>query len=223
MGIGTYVNNSGSNNGYGNFTSSPVPLLSGTSYTLSLRPGFSGKSRPEYWRVWIDYNKDGDFLDSGELVFSANNQKNNVSGTITIPAGLTGDTRMRVSMKYNSAPSPCENFNFGEVEDYKLSLSIPSPLIPLTDFTPVTASVSVENNLKFDIYPNPATEILNAMWSGNSEKVHVRIYNLTGQIIYEFVTTNNGAVLSLSGYEQGIYYIGIDDGIHNALKKFIKE
>jgi hypothetical protein len=38
---------------------------------------------------------------------------------MTIPfSALSGITRMRVSMKYNTAPTECEAFTFGEVEDY---------------------------------------------------------------------------------------------------------
>ena len=147
--LGTFVNNSGSDNGYGDFTGSPVPLLSGNSYNLDLSPGFSSKSRPEYWRVWIDFNMDGDFLDNGELVFSAGGQKNTVSGTITIPAGSEGETRMRVSMKYNAAPSSCEVFTFGEVEDYTLSLSIPVPVPPVAAFSGAPTTVVTGNSVQF--------------------------------------------------------------------------
>ena len=121
--LDTYVNNSGSNNGYGDFTSPAISLESGNSYSLDLVPGYSGKARSEYWRVWIDFNMDGDFTDNGELAFSADAKKGSVSGAITIASGLTGETRMRVSMEYNSAPASCDAFVFGEVEDYTLTFS----------------------------------------------------------------------------------------------------
>jgi PKD repeat protein len=147
--LGSYVNNSGSNYGYGDFTSPAISLGSGNSYSLVLSPGFPSKSRSEYWRVWIDYNMDGDFLDGGEEVFAANAQKSNVSGTIAIPAGLEGETRMRVSMKYNAIPSSCELFVYGEVEDYTLSLSVPVPQVPVADFSGNPTTVVVGNNVQF--------------------------------------------------------------------------
>jgi hypothetical protein len=57
--------------------------------------------------VWIDYNKDGDFNDAGELVWSkAPSQTTPVSGSFTVAnTAITGATRMRVSMKYNGIPT----------------------------------------------------------------------------------------------------------------------
>jgi PKD repeat protein len=150
LSLGTYTNTSGSNNGYGDFTASPVSFLSGNSYSLGLALGYSGKTRLEYWRVWIDYNMDGDFLDAGETVYAVDAQKGNVSGTVTIPSGLAGDTRMRVSMKYNAAPSSCEQFVYGEVEDYTLSLSVPVPQAPVADFSGVPTTVASGSNVQFN-------------------------------------------------------------------------
>jgi PKD repeat protein len=230
VGLGSYTNTSGADNGYGDFTAQPVPVVSGSSYGLSLNPGFSGKPRSEYWRVWIDYNKDGDFLDNGELVYSANAQKGNVSGTIAIPPGLSGETRMRVSMKYNAAPASCEQFSFGEVEDYTLSFSATPPAQPGsgTGDGRVTAEngstlSSGEKPLILEIYPNPATEVLNVNVTGNSPTINIKIYNSIGQILEDFNTTASLAGIDLGGYRKGIYFIGADDGVHTALKKFIRE
>jgi len=156
--LGTYVNNSGNNSGYGDFTLTPVELISGTSHGISMLPGFSGRSRSEYWRVWIDYNMDGDFADSGEQVFASNAQKGTVSGTINIPVGLSGETRMRVSMKYNSAPGPCELYTYGEVEDYTLSLSLPIPQPPVANFSGSPTSLVIGGSVQFtDLSTNDPT------------------------------------------------------------------
>ena len=47
-----------------------------------------------------------------------------VEGVVDIPAdALLGHTRMRVIMRYNEAPgSPCDGFDYGEVEDYCITL-----------------------------------------------------------------------------------------------------
>jgi PKD repeat protein len=223
--LGTFTNASGSNSGYGNFVSTVIPLVSGNPYSLTLTPGFSSNSRSEYWRVWIDYNKDGDFLDAGELVFSANGLKIAATGTITIPSGLTGQTRMRVSMKYNSAATSCQQFTNGEVEDYTVSLTAPlAPVVNLTEGSkPETAAVSKAKILSLDLYPNPASNLLNVVMTGASETVNIKVYNALGQIIKDFNVKNSKATINLSNYKKGMYYIGIDDGVQNALKKFIKE
>lgn len=225
--LGSYTNPSGSNGGYGNYISTVIPLVRGSSTNLSLSPGFSGKSRTEYWKVWIDFNKDGDFLDAGENVFTSNRQKVTVSGTIAIPAGLTGETRMRISMKYGASPTSCELFTYGEVEDYTVSFAasgLNSPVANLSGSSVTAPAVnSKTKDLKLEIYPNPASDLLNVMVSGAGESVNIKVYNALGQIIDEFNIKDTQAAINLSKYNKGLYYIGVDDGVHNALKKFIKK
>jgi hypothetical protein len=111
-----------SSSGYSDFTSQTVNLTRGNSASVSLTPGFAGSSYTEYWNIWIDYNQDGDFDDSGEAVFSSSGSST-VSGSFTVSSSaLTGNTRMRVIMKYSSAASSCGTFTYGEVEDYTANI-----------------------------------------------------------------------------------------------------
>ena len=119
--MGTFSNSSGAA-GYSDFTSQVINASKGQSYTVTFSPGFASSSYTEYWKVWIDFNQDGDFEDSGEEVFSQNSSSD-VSGSITIPSGASnGNTRMRVSMRYNGNPSFCGSFTYGEVEDYTVNI-----------------------------------------------------------------------------------------------------
>ena len=45
-------------------------MEAGSNVAVSLTPGFSSSTYTEYWKVWIDYNKNGDFTDPGEEVYS---------------------------------------------------------------------------------------------------------------------------------------------------------
>lgn len=148
--LGTFSKTSGANGGYGDFRYPAIEVESGLTYNLTLTPGFKNKTRAEYWRVWIDYNQDGDFTDAGEQVFAANGSKTTVSGNITIPAGLTGETGMRVSMKYNAAPTACEQFSYGEVEDYTLSIN---PFVlqpPVISFSGNPTEILVGESVQFN-------------------------------------------------------------------------
>lgn len=111
---------------YSDFTSQTVELSQGQSHAITLTPGFSGSSYNEYFRVWIDYNQDGDFDDPGEMAFDAGSATSSaVNGSITPPVSAhDGITRMRVSMKYNSAPSACGDLGDGEVEDYSVNIGV---------------------------------------------------------------------------------------------------
>lgn len=117
------VNNTSSSQ-YSDFTNIEFTGYPGGSFPISISPDYPGDIFPFYYRVWIDYNNDGDFGDSGETVYSKSSTTQTASGTITIPANVSaGSKQMRVSMKNGSYASSCGNFNFGEVEDYTLVIN----------------------------------------------------------------------------------------------------
>lgn len=121
--FGSINNTSGSNGGYGNFTSTSATLTKGTTNAITLTPGFASTAYSEFFNVYIDYNADLDFIDAGELVYSSPATTVAVTGNITIPStAITGNTRMRVVMKDAAITGPCEVFTYGEVEDYTLNL-----------------------------------------------------------------------------------------------------
>ncbi|MGV6830203.1 MAG: immunoglobulin-like domain-containing protein [bacterium] len=114
---------------YSNFTNVSTSLTQGQSYTITVTPTWTGTVYAEGYSVWIDYNKDGDFSDAGEQVWSqAATTATPVSGSFTIPSGtVQGNTRMRVTMQYNAVPSACGSFTYGEVEDYTVNLQGEGP------------------------------------------------------------------------------------------------
>lgn len=123
--VGGRVNTSGAE-GYGDFTATEIPLISGAVMNLSLTPGFAGKNQFETWRVWIDYNGDGDFSDDGEQVYAVSKQRAGVNTSIAIPSGVSRITRMRVAMAESTA-SECGPVGAGEVEDYTVAISETAP------------------------------------------------------------------------------------------------
>ncbi len=107
---------------YSDFTSTSTNITRGGSVSVTLTPGFSSGSYTEYWRIWIDYNQDGDFTDSGEMIGSGSGS-GSLSGTLSISStASTGPTRLRVSMKYDGYANPCDSFSYGEVEDYTVNI-----------------------------------------------------------------------------------------------------
>ena len=207
--IATFSNPSGASL-YSDFTGQTIGLTPGSSNSITLTPYFTDKSQREFWRIWIDYNGDGDFDDIGEKVFTANNKKSAVSGTIIIPSDVSGQTRMRITMKNGGAPSSCETFSNGEVEDYTV------------DFGSGSAGLVKGNDLDLNIYPNPVSNELNIHLISNSETVNIKVYNTLGRIIEDFDVNSINTQIDLSHYPKGLYYIGADDGKQNTLKKFVK-
>ena len=124
--LGSIDNSTGAAaSGYADFTSQSTDLAKQAAATITITPTWTGTVYNEAYAVWIDYNKDGDFNDAGEQVFSqAPTQATPVSGTFTVPNSATeGATRMRVSMKYNATQTACESFQYGEVEDYTVNIT----------------------------------------------------------------------------------------------------
>ncbi|MCH2196465.1 immunoglobulin-like domain-containing protein [Kordia sp.] len=120
---------------YSDFTNISTDLVKNGQYVLTVTPTWTGTVYNESYAAWIDYNQDGDFTDPGEQVWTqGNTQQTPVSTTITIPTSApNGATRMRISMKYNALPTPCETFTYGEVEDYTVNLisAEPDSLAPI--------------------------------------------------------------------------------------------
>jgi M6 family metalloprotease-like protein len=142
------LDNTSSGSSYTDFTSYTAHLTAGASVSVTLTPVFPGSTYTEYWKIWIDYNGDGDFVDSGEEVFSKSG-KSAVSGSFTVPSGASGTTRMRVTMKYNAAPTSCETFSYGEVEDYTVDISGGTVLPPVANFTASATTITAGQSVTF--------------------------------------------------------------------------
>ena len=123
------IDNSSGPQFYSDFTSISTTLTKDSEYTITVTPTWTGTVYNEAYRVWIDYNRDGDFDDAEEEVFSqGNTQATSVSGSFTVPtSAVENSTRMRVSMKYNALPTACETFQYGEVEDYTIIIEGSGP------------------------------------------------------------------------------------------------
>lgn len=80
---------------------------------------------------------------------------------------------------------------------------------------------NVENNLSFEVYPNPAHETVNVSTTMDVQKVEV--LNYLGQVIFSQNTTNNNFTLNVANYADGVYFIRLsgNDGI--ATQKLIKK
>lgn len=211
--LGTINNLSGNNGGYGNFTALSTNLVRGTSNTITITPAWTGTVFSEAYRVWIDYNQDGDFLDAGEQVYNrAKTKSTPISGSFTVPTtALLGTTRMRVSMKYNASPTSCETFSFGEVEDYTVVITATA--------RPEDATLTIIP-MTFNLYPNPVKgDILNIANLENAATY--RIFNMMGQELGKGKVENNSVFVG--SLKAGAYLIEINDGTATATKRFIKE
>jgi len=188
----SFSNPSGAS-GYTNFTNLTVDMDAGSNVNVSLTPQFSSSTYVEYWRIWIDYNRDGDFDDAGEEVFAPASSSSTINGSFTVDAGATGKTRMRVSMKWNGVPTQCETFSYGEVEDYTVDFG--SQLPPEADFSGSPTSLlegeSVQfNNLSTNNPTSWSWTFNGGSPSSSTSQNPVVIYNTAGNYTVELTATN---------------------------------
>lgn len=125
--MGNIFNASSNNGGYASFVNAggmqPV-VQAGESLSIVLTPGFFSNSFLVNWAAWIDFNEDGDYDDSGEQVLPVQSSATAVSASFAIPAGATpGLKPLRISMAFGLAPQACEDFVYGEVEDYLIQIT----------------------------------------------------------------------------------------------------
>ena len=104
----------------------PMKMTYGASYDVYIAR--KTNSNDINYKVWVDWNIDGDYDDAGEEVMSTGTvSAMNVTGTITVPAlskSFEGKTRMRVGASYGTfSNSPCGVNQVGEFEDYAIELS----------------------------------------------------------------------------------------------------
>ena len=177
---------------YSDFTGQSTSLTKGSQYTITITPTWTGTVYSEGYAVWIDYNKDGDFTDSGEQVFTQSaTQATSINGSFSVSTSAQEvTTRMRVSMKYNGVPTSCESFTYGEVEDYTVTIEgsgpdTTAPVITLNGPSTVqlnvgdsyteqgaTATDNVDGNLTSSI-------VITGSVNTNSAGTYTRRYNVS--------------------------------------------
>lgn len=204
--ISTISNTSGANGGYADFTSMSFDIAKGASETITLYPAWSGTKYDEGFSVWIDFNQDGDFEDSNELVLSIDKSQNtSSSGSITIPSDVvSGETRMRVVMQYNQAPSSsCGTYDYGETEDYTINIVSGGDTQAPTTPTSLTSSNVTSNSVDLS-------------WGASTDNIAV-----TGYRIYKngtsigTVTGNSANVTGLTPETQYNFYVKAFDAEDN--------
>lgn len=213
--INTY--GSGPNNGYKDFTNLSADIKQGSTYTITTNK-YNLCGSTEAWRIWIDYNHDGDFDDANELIIQYSNNYNFDYHDFTVPStALTGTTRMRVSMKAGTQYStPCEALPDGEVEDYTVNILPASFAI---------AANAMSDKSAITVSPNPAKDFLIVHSSMFKRKSFVQIFNANGKMVTNEQTENTNEIkIDVRLLNKGIYMLKVIDAAGNSETiKWMKE
>ncbi|PKH49875.1 hypothetical protein CXF68_03795 [Tenacibaculum sp. Bg11-29] len=220
--FGGMTNTTAANGGYGDFTSKVATVALGSANQLVLSAGFSGTAYNEHFTVWIDYNQDGDFTDAGEQIATGNSSSaTNRITDIVIPSTATlGQTRMRVSMKYNAASTSCEaNLGDGEVEDYTVNIAATAVNTRTTIVSGET--IKNQNSIALMAYPNPSVDFVQVKLASKSTKMTYKIVNVTGSVVQSGHLGSSS--INVSKLNTGMYILEVNDGQKVLTTKLLKK
>ncbi len=205
---------SGNNGGYVNVKSPCISLQEGSTFSLTITPGFGAFKFQAHYGMWIDYNGDGDFDDAGEFVARARSA-NAISGKIRIPYNtVRSATRMRIAMSLTGYPVSCGSFVYGETEDYCIVLSGSSGSNSgkspgkQEDISQATfKDLQILEPSQFSVYPNPASDEI--FLADDLEIQRLRIYGIDGRLVREYDHPDHR--LDISDLHEGLYLLRIVD------------
>ncbi|OQX72720.1 MAG: hypothetical protein B6D61_13365 [Bacteroidetes bacterium 4484_249] len=121
------ISNLSSASQYANYSGDPtlfIYLEPGVASELTIT--LANPYNADLSAVWIDWNGNGDFYDTGENVYISPMGQGPYVTNITAPDDALHNTnlRMRIRLDYNNpAIDPCGTTSFGEVEDYTVIVS----------------------------------------------------------------------------------------------------
>ena len=195
-----------STDGYGDFYDThTVTQEQGETveFSVDIEGGTAG------FRVWVDWNQDGEFDEIDEVAYASTGYQNNQTGSITVPSdALEGDTRMRIVSHWSSQTGdvdPCKTgFTYGEFEDYKFTVE-------------GTIGIEVQSTTSFSYYPNPTNGVVNI--TANKDISSVAVYNILGQQVLDKDRLDNGEV-DVSALSTGTYLFRVmfEDGSMETFK-----
>ena len=206
------INRNSTFDGYIN-TGLSTTVIKTLSYNLSVSKNINA-AYLTFTQAWIDWNNDGDFADAGEIVLPSLSTA--IAGvttrtiSVTVPAGATtGVTRMRVMMKYNTAPNAdsCDTSTiYMDVEDYNINIIDPALCtIPLAQPTALNLTPAGSTISGGFIAASPAADnylvVVSTSATPPSAPVNGTTYTIGGTLApgYTIVDTDNNTTFTASG------------------------
>ncbi|WP_299884828.1 reprolysin-like metallopeptidase [uncultured Lacinutrix sp.] len=215
--FGSINNASGKPSGYSDYTAMSTDVEQGMSYPITINQNTDGNYTCVS-TVWVDWNQNcvleaSEAYDLGSATNTPDGPTSNSPLSIMVPSdAVVGNTIMRVTTKYQNAPTACENGHDAEVEDYTVN---------------VTAALSVDefslNGLS--IYPNPNNGSFNVKLNTTSNSnIEISVFDIRGRRVFDKRYTNTSdfnEVVNIGDVESGMYMLQISDGANTQTKKIV--
>ncbi len=203
--------------GYANIPMSTDLVIGSTNNAGQISVGFSGSVTNSRFMVWIDFNRNGSFLDAGERLL-VNTAAASITGTtvknfsINIPSNVTaGITRMRIFSIKNAGnvTNPCLTGYLGETEDYTVNL-VASSLRAANNSNDI--SIVTKQEVENTVFPNPSNGIYNISISKIADAVSYDVLNASGTVVQKNKITNAKIFkIDISNMPSGLYLLRINN------------
>lgn len=219
--FGSINNESGNNGGYADFSSWVTELQRGSDVEIGLQAG-QLTNFPKYWNVWIDFNHNGLFTDSGENVLTTQADEDNLTlhQFNVSESALLGETLIRVSMKYNQESGPCETYTYGETEDYTVNIQ---EEINNDNFIPINGKTStdISYNQNLTIYPNPSATDISLNLTSKLSGTKVSIIDISGNVLFASSFMSR-MIVDISAFSNGVYIVQVETTTGIEVSRFMK-
>lgn len=194
--------------GYEDYTNLSTDMVIGTSYSVQVDITEDYSSDQLY--AWVDWNKDYEFDESTEKVYTSPSASDSYSFDITPPSNSNlGEITMRLRLNdtgNGSITVPCGVAGYGEVEDYTINVKRISSLNNIFD------------KKVLSIYPNPSTGLINI--NASQQINSIEIINILGETIISKNNIYSQTTFDLSN-NKGIYFIKVKLDDKTFIKKVI--
>ena len=141
----TNINNTSTyeSSGYSDYYSTQSASID-AGETLSFTVTPSSTSWSYGHAMWVDWNKDYEFTSDERMAYTTSTATGDWTGSFEVPDNTpAGDYRLRVIHLYNSNPTDaCMSGQYGEAEDYKLTVLVSSNNCPTPTITDITTTSS---------------------------------------------------------------------------------
>jgi len=197
-----------------------VAIVSTLLITGKSDENYSGSTKKQNYAIYIDFNRNGSFLDAGEKVVGQSSTTNagNYNFTINIPSTATpGITAVRVVMRRQPTTiSPCLVGNQGETEDYYVNLTASSfqgfGANPITVSEVKTPTEDLVINSGITVGPNPSTGKYNVTFNSGFSPVQYDIINTNGNAVKSVkVVSAKNLQLDITSMPAGLYLLRLTD------------
>jgi hypothetical protein len=120
-----------------------------------------------------------------------------------------------VASDYQSVPSPCQDPQYGQVEDYAVTLNFPNAV----------NKISEQNNVR--IYPNPFADQTTFDYTlTNSAIVSVEIYNIVGEKVETLIHSEKQSAgnysFKITRDMPGVYFVKVTLDSASTVERIVK-